>query len=109
MDDATAKTPFDEIVELFTKLGVEFITIGGQAEALLGSARVTFDTDLCYRRTHENLLRLAKALEQLQPTLRGAPPDLPFKLDARTLELGNNFTFNTSSGELDLLGYVEPI
>jgi hypothetical protein len=41
--------------------------------------------------------------------LRGAPPDLPFLLDARTLEAGMNFTFSTTIGDLDLLGYVEPL
>ena len=34
---------------------------GPQAEALMGSPRVTYDVDLCYRRTPENLERLARA------------------------------------------------
>jgi len=88
---------------------VEFIVIGGRAETLLGSARVTFDTDLCYRRTKENLERLTEALRELKPSLRGAPPDLPFIIDAQSLALGNNFTFDTTAGALDLLGYVEPL
>lgn len=75
MDDDTEKTPFERIVELFVARGVEFIVIGGQAETLYGSARVSFDTDLCYRRTAENLRRLADALKELHPKLRGAPPD----------------------------------
>jgi len=105
----TEKTPFERIVELFTAHGVEFIVIGGQAEVLHGSSRVTFDTDLCYRRTAENLRRLAKALSFLKPTLRGAPPDLPFRIDAESLALGCNFTFRTPDGDLDLLGFVEPL
>jgi hypothetical protein len=52
--------------------------------------------------------RLARALAELHPTLRGAPPDLPFRLDAESLALGSNFTFNTDLGPLDLLGWVEP-
>ena len=109
MDDATEKTPFEKIVELLTRHGVAFIVIGGQAETLYGSARVTFDTDLCYRRTQDNLRRLAGALKDLRPRLRGAPADLPFRLDAESLALGCNFTFATEAGDLDLLGYVEPI
>jgi hypothetical protein len=89
--------------------GVEFLIVGGQAENLHGSARVTYDVDLCYRRTAENLERLANALIPLRPTLRGAPPDLPFRLDAKSLALGSNFTFDTIHGPLDLLGYMEPI
>jgi hypothetical protein len=94
---------------LLGRHGVEFIVIGGQAEYLFGSPRVTYDVDLCYRRTRENLERLAAALIELKPTLRGAPPDLPFVIDARSLALGENFTFNTSVGPLDLLGWVEPL
>lgn len=89
--------------------GVEFIVIGGQAAALFGSPIPTYDVDLCYRRTGENLRRLAVALKELHPTLRGAPPDLPFRLDAESLALGANFTFNTDYGPLDLLGWVEPL
>ena len=55
------------------------------------------------------MARLARALKELNPTLRGAPPDLPFIIDAKTLALGSNFTLNTSIIDLDLLGYVEPI
>jgi hypothetical protein len=110
MDDATEKNSLLEaVLEPLVAHGVEFVIVGGQAETLHGSARVTYDVDLCYRRTRENLERLAQALALLKPTLRGAPPDLPFRLDAKSLALGNNFTFNTSQGPLDLLGYLEPI
>ena len=84
--------------------------VGGQAEALMGSARVTYDVDLCYRRTPDNLERLATALGTLKLTLRGAPPELKFRLDAQALALGQNYTFEVD-GEypLDFLGYLEPI
>lgn len=86
------------------------MVIGGQAEALMGSPRVTYDVDLCYRRTAENLERLARVLRTLKLTLRGASPDLKFRLDAKALALGSNFTFEVD-GEyaLDLLAYLEPI
>ena len=89
--------------------GVDFMIVGGQAAQFHGSSRVTFDTDLAYRRTQTNLERLASALNELHPTLRGAPPDLPYQIDARSLSLGSNFTFSTDLGPLDLLGWVEPI
>jgi hypothetical protein len=75
----------------------------------MGSPRVTYDTDLCFRRTKENLDRLADALQELKPTLRGAPADLPFVLDAHALAFGSSYTFNTSLGPLDLLGWIEPL
>jgi hypothetical protein len=88
---------------------VEFIVIGGQAESLMGSPRVTYDVDLCYRQSPENHERLSAALKGLSVRLRNAPEVLPFKLDARTFGLGSNFTFKTSIVDLDLLGWVEPI
>ena len=60
--------------------------------------------------TSDNLERLATALATLDLTLRGAPPELKFRLDAPALALGQNYTFEVD-GEypLDLLGYLEPI
>jgi hypothetical protein len=76
---------------------------------LHGSPIPTYDVDLSYRRTSDNLQRLATALKTLKPTLRGAPPDLPFIPDAQSLALGSSFTFDTPLGPLDLLGWVEPL
>ncbi|HEX5472976.1 MAG TPA: hypothetical protein VFW73_13875 [Lacipirellulaceae bacterium] len=112
-DDNERKSPaqsdLEKITAVFVRHKVEFLVIGGQAEILMGGARVTFDTDLCYRRTPENLERLAAALAEMNPSLRGAPRDLPYRLDARALAFGNNYTLDTSFGPLDLLGWVEPI
>jgi predicted nucleotidyltransferase len=103
-------SPLERFCAVLAEHGVEFIVVGGQAEALMGSARVTYDVDLCYRRTPENLERLAAALGTLNLTLRGAPPELKFRLDAQALALGQNYTFQVD-GEypLDLLGYLEPV
>ena len=95
--------------DVLNRHGVEYIVIGGQAEGLMGSARPTYDTNLCHNKTAENLNRLATALHELKPTLRGAPKDLKFTIDQQSLALGNNFTFETAIGPLDLLAYVEPI
>ena len=99
----------ERFAEILLRHKVEFLVIGGQAEILMGSPRVTYDTDVCYRRTKENLERLAAALTELKPTLRGAPPDLPLTLDAQALAFGNNYTLDTAIGPLDLIGWVEPL
>jgi predicted nucleotidyltransferase len=109
MAENIAKPRLLQIAELLQRHGVEFIVIGGQAAVLHGSPLPTFDVDLCYARTAANLQRLAEALREIHPALRGAPPDLPFRLDAASLALGANFTFNTDLGPLDLLGWVEPL
>ena len=102
-----SKSDLSHFAEWFDHFGVEFIVIGGQAETLMGSPRVTFDVDLCYRRSPDNHKRLATALQTLDVKLRNVPPEVRFQLDARTLALGASFT--TSLVDLDLLGWVEPI
>jgi predicted nucleotidyltransferase len=110
LEDWLAQSPLERFCAVLAEHGVEFIIVGGQAEALMGSPRVTYDVDLCYRRTPDNLERLAAALGTLSLTLRGAPPELKFRLDAQALALGQNYTFEVD-GEypLDFLGYLEPI
>src|SRR5437762_10051462 len=83
---------------------VQFVIIGGVDATLHGAARVTFDLDIVYERTPENLNKLVDALSPFEPYLRGAPLGLPFKFDAETLRRGLNFTFTTTEGPIDLLG-----
>jgi hypothetical protein len=83
---------------------VRFLLIGGFAAVIRGSPVITGDLDICYARDDANLRKLAKALRELKATLRGAPPDLPFLLDAQTLMNGDHFTFSTRAGPLDCLG-----
>jgi hypothetical protein len=98
--------PFDplEALRLLTAHGVRFVLIGGFAAVIRGSPVITGDLDICYARDDDNLERLAQALRELEATLRGAPPDVPFLLDARTLKNGDHFTFSTRAGPLDCLG-----
>lgn len=97
---------FDPLSALRTLLDhdVRFVLIGGYAGALRGSPVITGDLDICYARDDANLERLAGALLALDAHLRGALPDVPFQLDARTLRAGDHFTFSTSAGALDCLG-----
>ena len=76
-------TDFERLFAALVNGGVEFIVIGGMAATAHGSAHVTVDLDIVYRRTSENVERLAMALLPLQPYLRGAPPGLPFRFDGR--------------------------
>jgi predicted nucleotidyltransferase len=93
-------------LECLSHKNVQFILIGGVAANLHGSSRATFDLDIIYSRSEENLKSLVAALAPFQPYLRGAPPGLPFRWDIRTLKTGLNFTLTTSLGALDLLAEV---
>jgi hypothetical protein len=97
-------TDFARLLALLKGSAVEFIVIGGYAATAHGSAHVTVDLDVVYRRTDDNLSRLAATLEPLKPYLRGAPSGLPFRFDKNTLRRGLNFTLTTEAGDLDLLG-----
>lgn len=101
-----SEPPFDPLTALriLVDRGVRFVLIGGYAGALRGSPVITGDIDICYARDDENLELLAEALRSLDAHLRGAPADVPFLLDARTLRAGDHFTFSTSAGALDILG-----
>ena len=79
------------------------LVIGGVALIAHGSARVTFDLDICYKRSKDNIERLCRALRPFHPRLRGAPLDLP---DPKTVTAGLNFTLATDLGDFDLLGEV---
>lgn len=96
-----------DFAKLFEALRpVDYVLIGGVAAAARGSARVTQDLDVVYRRDRSNLRALVEAVGPLDPYPRGAPPGLPFVFDERTLLNGLNFTLQTSLGSLDLLGEV---
>jgi hypothetical protein len=82
---------------------VDFVVVGGLAAMSHGSAYPSFDLDIAYARDRTNLDRLAGALQELAATLRGAPPDVPFLLDAELLKAGAHVTFETSFGALDVL------
>ncbi len=96
----------DEVVKLLNAHGVDFIVIGGWAAALHGSDRSTSDVDVVYSRTPDNVRRLAEALKDHQPYLRGAPLGLPFHWDEPTILAGLNFTLTTDLGFIDFLGEV---
>lgn len=84
--------------------GVRFVLIGGLAAKAHGSPTLTVDIDICYARDPENLERLASVLGELGSVLRGAPRDVPFHPDRRTIERGDTFTLTTDYGDLDILG-----
>jgi hypothetical protein len=98
---------FDPIalLEALADANVDFVLIGGVAGGAHGSAYPTYDVDVMYARDRDNLERLASVLRALGASLRGAAEDLPFPLDAKTLENGGNFTFQTRFGPLDVFAF----
>lgn len=99
-------TDFGALLRLLSDNDVEFIIVGGAAATAHGSARLTLDLDIVYKRSNTNIARLVDALRSVRPYLRGAPPGLPFNWSVETIQKGLNFTLITSFGALDLLGEI---
>ena len=99
-------TDYTALITLLVENEIDFIIVGGAAATVYGSARLTLDLDIVYSRDNLNLERIVRALEPIQPYLRGAPPGLPFEWSVQTLKKGLNFTLITTLGALDLLGEI---
>lgn len=100
------ETDLRGLIRTLSQGGVEFIIVGGAAAIGHGSARLTYDLDIVYRRTAANISRLVLALSPFEPYLRGAPPGLPFRWSDETISKGLNFTLITTLGAIDLLGEI---
>ena len=105
-----ADRSFREILDALFEHRVDCIILGGVALILHGSTRVTFDLDILYQRSHENIARLVTALIPFDPKLRlpdGKPLDFPF--DEHTIWNGANFTLWTPDFDIDLLASTEDL
>ena len=97
---------FEKALQALCDSHVQFVVIGGLSATFHGSARVTYDLNICYSRTPGNLRRLAQALAPFHPKPRGFPAGIPFLWDETTLRNGSIFTLQTDIGEIDLLAEV---
>jgi len=104
LEDLGIPLQVEKLLGALDRNGVDFVVIGGVAGLVHGSSYPTYDLDVVYARDTANLGRMVTALEEIGVVLRGAPPDLPFQLDVRTLENGADFTFETEWGSFDILG-----
>jgi hypothetical protein len=82
---------------------VNFVVIGGVAAVLHGSARNTFDLDICFASDPDNLEALGSTLIELRARLRGVPDAVPFVPDAAALKRVDVLTLVTTAGDLDVL------
>lgn len=93
----------DRLLGVLTAHGVDFVVVGGIAATLLGSARDTFDLDICPAPDPANLDALGKTLIELRARLRGIEESVPFVPDRRALAQVELLTLDTDLGPLDIL------
>jgi predicted nucleotidyltransferase len=98
-----------EAIITLARHDVDFVVIGGMAIRSHGSSYLTQDLDVCYSREKENLKKIVVALAPYKPRPRGIQDDLPFVWDVASLYNGTNFTFETTLGQIDMLGEVKGV
>jgi hypothetical protein len=89
--------------------GVDFVIIGGFAGVLHGSSLVTPVLDIGAVLTSENVEKLRKALEDLNPCHRMTPQRLSFLRIPPAGEKVNNLYLHTDWGIVDILSSVAGI
>ena len=60
----------EEIFACLDRHEVHYVLIGGLAAVLHGSPLPTLDADICPARDHDNLVKLAAALDELDARIR---------------------------------------
>ncbi len=97
----------NELIETLTRHRVELVVIGGMAAVLQGAPYSTFDVDIVYRRSADNLDRLQAALDELDAELHD-PTERHLAPTRELLEQPGPKLLRTRFGRLDLLGELEP-
>lgn len=102
---APLRAEFDpsRLLRSLTDGRVDFVVIGGVAAILHGSARNTFDLDICFANDPDNLEALGSTLVSLRAQMRGVPEPVPFVPDAASLKRIDVLTLTTTAGDLDVL------
>ena len=100
-------TDFEALIRRLGAADIRFVLVGGFAGTILGSPR-THRRPRYRLRPRPGESGPSRDRPRVSPAevAWGAPPGLPFVLDAATLTRGLNFTLTTSLGDLDLLGDV---
>jgi len=86
---------------------VDFIVVGGVAAVLAGAPIITMDLDIVFDRSAENVLRLVRALEELEAYYKD-PAGRRIAPDAARLSTFKTNLLLTNLGGLDILTSVDP-
>lgn len=84
---------------------VDFVLVGGLAATMYGASTVTYDVDVCFDFSLENVQRLLHALEGIHPKVRTQTSWCSLCETAPEKIVGlKNLYLQTDCGGLDLLG-----
>lgn len=96
---------FLDLLRSLVEAEIDFIIVGGVAAVLEGAPISTFDLDLVYATTSENVDRLSRLLEKLDATYVD-PAGRRIGPDPARLRTGGHHLLRTSLGRLDLLATI---
>lgn len=96
----------NELIATLTSHQVDFVVIGGIAAVLQGAPYTTFDLDIVYSRTGENLRRLEAVLVELNAEVYDLT-DRHLKVSRAHLEASGPKLLRTRYGRLDILGQLD--
>jgi hypothetical protein len=94
-----------DIIRILVEHDVEFVIVGGMAAVLQGAPVNTFDLDVVYDRSPENVQRVLSALSKLDAIFRDDPRRL--RPNESHLASAGHKLLETNRGPLDLLGTIE--
>lgn len=94
-----------QILGVLHQHGVEFVVVGGVGAVLQGAPVNTFDLDIVYNTTLENIQRLLLALQDLSAIYRD-PGGRRISPTPSHLAAGGHNLLLTNAGPLDVLGYI---
>jgi predicted nucleotidyltransferase len=94
-----------DTIRILVEHDVEFVIVGGMAAVLQGAPVNTFDLDVVYDRSPENVQRVLSALTKLDAIFRDDPRRLRPN-ESHLLSTGHKL-LETNRGPLDLLGTIE--
>jgi hypothetical protein len=100
---------FISLLERLVRAGVDFVVVGGFAGITHGCTLVTQDIDICCDFDPDNLLRLQKAISDLNPVHRMTTRRKKFELPEKNGGKFKNLYLDTDIGQLDCVSFVEGI
>lgn len=103
--DGSRSVKFRGLLQALLRHEVDFLVVGGVAAQLEGAPIVTFDLDILYNKTPENLDRLLGLLHELKARYRD-PAGRHIEPDSTKLQTLRTHLLLTELGALDLLSEI---
>ncbi|RMF14760.1 MAG: hypothetical protein D6761_08900 [Candidatus Dadabacteria bacterium] len=102
---ASVELDLIELLRVLYAHDCRFVVVGGVAAVLHGAPVQTFDLDIVYERTEQNIQRLLAALEELEACYAGFE-DRGLRPERKALAGMGHHLLTTRAGRLDVLAFV---